>query len=172
MYVQLVYNYIEIILKIIGGINVKLRRILTTLLTLVLLVTLCACGNSNAPADTGSEKTSAPAEDYDGSSFGIDLESAELQPMSEERATKEKLRETRDDYCEGLNFFDALKSRTYKDFVDYIGCDASEYQLYNGNRFYIWIAEDDDTANFNVLFSNESGAWKGKGVGAMNLGSK
>ena len=149
------------------------KRILAILFAVLMLAALCACnspagGSEGGSNDGGGDKEQSTVEN-DGSSYGIDLNSEELQPMSEKRATVEKLKDTFDNYCKGLNRFDDLKNRTYQDFVDYIGCDATQYQLSGGRRFYIWLAEDNEFANFNVLFSDEGGSWRGYGVGTANL---
>jgi len=168
-----------------------MKKIIALILVLILGITLLAgCGDEKKPDDGGdktgavSDKTDADGgsgntadgdkSSYDGSSYGIDLASTEVQQMSETRATKDKLSETVTDWLEGNTMFlegTEMGSRTYKDFVDYIGCDATEYK-YDASysaRFYTWISEDSDNSKLGVWFKEIDGVWCLAFTGATNL---
>lgn len=157
----------------------KSKHFFTLLLAIILVFSLSACGEGKNGSDTdksdvegNAEAASAPQNgEYDGSSFGIDLTSTEVQQMSDQRATQEKLSETLNDWCEGLGRSEKISSRTYKDFVDYIGCDATEY-YYDKDmsaRVYAWRAEDNDTAKFGLWVVEVGGEWKASAIGTTNL---
>jgi len=118
-----------------------------------------------------SENEKAP---YDGSSYGIDLASTELQQMSETRATQEKLTETVREWLEGATMFPEgteMGKRTYADFVDFIGCDATEYKYdesYSA-RLYTWISSESDNSKLSVWFKEINGIWSLSFTGSANL---
>ncbi len=102
---------------------------------------------------------------YDGSSYGIDLTSSAVQPMSVTKTTHEKLQETVYGWLKGTTlyiFSPELRTMVYADFANHIGCDASEY-FFNEKeqaRVYTWVAEDKPVAKFSVFFrQNLEGEW-------------
>ena len=157
-----------------------MKKIIALVLVLILgLALLSGCGgdkNSNS-TDSSSNNTSTNgnAADYDGSSFGIDLTSTEVQEMSEARATKEKLQEAVWDWLEGITLFLEGTDKgklTYKDFVDFIGVDATEYYFDDAKdaRVYVWIAEDAEFSKVGLWFEKRGGVWCAWMSGASNLG--
>ena len=109
-----------------------------------------------------------------GLSYGIDLTSTEVQQMSEKRAAKDKLSETSKEWLQGATIFPEgteMNKRTYKDFVDYIGCDATEYKFDDSRntRVYTWKAEDSDNSALAVWFAEIGGTWRLAYTGSTNL---
>lgn len=103
--------------------------------------------------------------DYDGSQYGIDLNSTSTQPMAEGGPTYDVLQETVYGWLKGNTMFavnSEYSSLTYADFVEHIGCDAMEYRYKSlGNqRVYTWVATDKPFAKFGVFFrENDDGEW-------------
>ena len=118
-----------------------MKKLTVLLLTLALVFALAACGGgSKGPAST----------------YNLDMKSTELQAMSEERASVEVLRETRDDYFQGLNYFTGtdLVKLTYADVVEHIGVDPSAYQyddVYE-REIYFWYPEGKDENTYFVVW--------------------
>lgn len=59
-----------------------------------------------------------------------------------------KLVDTKDVWLEGrMSFLLDEDKNTYADFVEYIGCNAAEYEYAEEDmeRRYTWIAEEDET---------------------------
>ena len=170
-------------IKSISGENI-MKRTITLLLVLMLgISTLAGCYSGSTAADPSTNNTkpedSATAgndstSDNDGSSCGIDLASTELQQMSGKRAMREKLEETVREWLEGATIFpdgDEMSKRTYGDFVDYIGCDATEYKFDDSYsaRMYTWKAEDSDNSKLSVWFVEKGGTWSLSFTGSANL---
>jgi len=161
-----------------------MKKRIALLLGIILIATLFAgCGgddktdgNDKANADSAGDSSIVDNEksSYDGSSYGIDLTSPELQQMSEKRAAQDKLVKTVREWLEGATMFPEgteMGSRTYKDFVDYIGCDATEYKFdssYNA-RMYTWISEESDNSILSVWFKEINGVWSLSFTGSANL---
>jgi len=174
-----------------------MKRTIAILSVLILGISLlagCSGGNNSgtpsntttSPApetsnDLSGPETEAPASDSggsadnDGSSYGIDLASTEVQQMSEKRATQDKLEEAVREWLEGATMFPdntAMSKRTYQDFVDFIGCDATEYK-FDGSysaRNYTWIAEGEDNSKLSVWFKETiGGTWCLSFTGSTNL---
>ncbi len=111
--------------------------------------------------------------EYDGSSFGIDLNSETLQKMSEELTTHAVLQETVYGWLQGttLYFCSDLNKLTYADFVNHIGCDATEYRFdskYQA-RTYTWRASDKPIACLCALFKEKEGAWRIYSTGSAQV---
>ena len=136
-----------------------------------------ATGNSGATGESSQGDSPAPTPAPSGGGaavsadnpLGLDLESGETQEITTIRATKEKLRQTRDELCDGQDFYGLLHKYSYQDFADFIGCDASEYMFYSGSRYYTWYAEGDNNAKFYLKFTEESSGWAINGGVSMNL---
>jgi len=138
-----------------------MKKLLALLMACLMVFSLAACGGDKAKdgADKASGETGAA---NDGSSFGIDFTSEEVQPMGEEKADVAVLKKTAEEYLEGNTMFSySNDKRTYADFVEYIGCDANEYQFSSRDnaRMYTWKAADSDTAWFAAYFFEKDGAW-------------
>jgi len=152
-----------------------MKKIIAIVMLLALCLTLVACGGSKeaAPAaatETTTETTETAAAN-DGSSFGIDLTAEGMQKMAEEYATADTLKKVRDEYLGGNTMFKySGDTRTYADFVEYIGVDASQYQFNGGERTYIWYADGDANSYFAATFGEEEGAFILYGSSAVNLG--
>lgn len=147
-----------------------MKKLIAILLAALLLVTLAACGNKDGGAKEGGSETKTVE---DGTSFGIDLTGEETQPMSEELAEVATLKKTAEEYLEGNTLFVySNDERTYADFKEYIGVDASEYQYDAENQFrnYTWVASDDSTAKLVITFAENEGNWTLYAAGSTNLG--
>ena len=102
---------------------------------------------------------------FDGSAYGIDLTSDMVQAMSQERTTHAILQETVYGWLRGTTiytFSPELRTMTYADFANHIGCDASEFafSVRDRARVYTWIAGDKPIAKFSVFFrQNLDGEW-------------
>lgn len=166
-----------------------MKKSIAIVLVLMLGVSLfagCGGGGGNSGETPGNDTSSSDPEtdapvsdrgdsaDDGGASFGIDFTSTEVQPMSEQRATREKLEKTVNEWLEGATMFPEgteMSKRTYKDFVDYIGCDATEYKFddsYNA-RCYFWKAGDSNSGQLGVWFKEIGGIWRLSFSGSSNL---
>lgn len=111
------------------------------------------------------EKSKKLPRDYDGSQYGIDLNSTTTQPMAEDGPTHDVLQETVYGWLKGNTMFvvnSQYSCLTYSDFVEHIGCDAQEYRYKSlGNqRAYTWVATDKPFAKFGAFFrENDEGVW-------------
>lgn len=102
--------------------------------------------------------------EYDGSQYGIDFLNEEMQPMSDQRPTHDTLQETVYGWLRGttIYFCSDLSNLSYADFVEHIGCDASEYR-YSAKmdaRDYIWYASDKENAWFVAEFRLKLDGWR------------
>lgn len=92
--------------------------------------------------------------------------------MSDERAAKDKLIETKDVWLEGkMTFALAAEAKTYEDFVEHIGCEASFYENKpeDGERWYTWVAAEDETAQLVAVFWETGEGWVLYSIGSTNL---
>ncbi len=144
----------------------KVFVVLSIMIIGISMLTACSggAGVNNPPASP----------DNDGTSYGIDLASTAVQPMSEERATVEILSETVNDWLEGGTIFPTgmeLSARTYQDFVNHIGCDATEFSFdtSTNSRVYTWKAEGKDISILSVWFAEDDGVWNLSMSGSSNL---
>ena len=147
---------------------ISMKRNITLVLVFALIISLLAgCGSS----DSTSTSTSASE---DGSSYGINLTGTEVQQMSEERASKEKLEETVAVWLGNSTIFPESSKQgklTYKDFVDYIGSDATEY-YFDGSRnarVYTWKADGADNSKLAAWFVERGNSWRLSITGSTNL---
>lgn len=145
-----------------------MKKIFALLMAVMMVFSFAACGNDDGNKGEGGK---APR---DGSNLDIDLKAEGLQTIGEPEATVEILKKTAEEYLEGSTMF-FNDARQYADFVDYIGCDATEYEfkeVYGKKQgSFIWRATDDDTAYFAVFFDlQEDGTWKLSASGSGNLG--
>ena len=103
--------------------------------------------------------------DYDGSQYGIDLNSTATQPMAEAAVTHDVLQEVVYGWLKGTTMFMTVSEYsplTYADFVEHIGCDAQEYRYKSlgHQRVYTWVAQDNPFAKFGAFFrENDDGEW-------------
>ncbi|MBR6650790.1 MAG: hypothetical protein IKL36_05195 [Clostridia bacterium] len=112
---------------------------------------------------------------YDGADYGIDLKSALVQTMSEEKTTHAVLQETVYGWLKGTTlymFSPELRTMTYSNFANHIGCDANEfyYSEKDQARVYTWIAEDKPNARFSVFFKEKlEGEWNVYASGSVQV---
>lgn len=145
-----------------------MKKFLALFLALVMLLSFTACSGNKGDAPQGE----APKEENTPTMIPIDYEAEGEQPVSEERASKAALVETLDVWLEGKMTF-ALDSapKTYADFVEHIGCEASFYENKpdDGERWYIWVAEEDESAKLLAVFWETPQGWTLYSVGSTNL---
>ena len=119
----------------------NLKRLTALILSLAMIFTLAACGGKTDGGKTGDGGTSG------GDSYNLDYTSEELQPMSDERASEDKLIEAKEYYLDGLQSKpEEFSKLTYQDVAEYIGVDASEYQHFESwhQDRYTWYVEGSD----------------------------
>ena len=140
----------------------KISKMITLLLTLAMVFALAACGNGDG-GNGGEQANDNP--------YNLDYKSTEVQPMSDERATKETLAETQKDYFQDLNVFTGsdLEKLTYKDVVEHIGVDPSAYmyEASYGRQIYFWFV-DDSTGPWLSVYFNEDGTLYASGSVNLN----
>ena len=144
-----------------------MKKLLALLLATLMLFSLCACDSEEK---TGGEDVAAGKED---SGLAIDFEAEGQQTVSEARAKMDVLVETRDVWLEGkMTFAFADTAKTYEDFVAHIGCDASFYEnkAEDGERWFTWVAEEDETAQLLAVFWETPEGWVLYSIGSTNLG--
>ena len=159
-----------------------MKRLLALLLALVMLLSLAACAGEakedekkdrdRNDSDTVVDTDDGNTGDDEAADPGIDLEAEGEQAMSDERASMAVLVETRDVWLEGkFSFALDENPKTYEDFVDHIGCEASfyEYKADDGERCYTWVAEEDATAKFLAVFWETPQGWTLYSVGSVNV---
>lgn len=145
-----------------------MKKLLAILLALTMVLCFAACGEGSD--DNSGETTAAPVNDLE-SKYGIDLEAAGEQKLSDDRATMDVLVETRDVWLEGQTAF-LTSDKTYEDLAAHIGCDASYYtnMAEDGERHFVWEAEGDATAKFLAVFWETPNGWVLYSVGSTNIG--
>ena len=83
---------------------------------------------------------------------------------SETRPSLKTLHKTVKKWLGGFTMFlgTEYSSRTYEDFVEYIGCPAQEFvdDSENGKRIYTWIAAEHEDSKLQITFINFFGEWK------------
>ena len=124
----------------------KLTKIFALLLALTMVFTLTACGGSDT--DNGGTQTND-------NPYNLDYTSADLQPMSSERASKEALLEAEEYYISGLSSAsEEVTKQTYADVAAHIGVDASEFQYFEsyGQYRYTWYLEGNEGASLLAVF--------------------
>lgn len=145
-----------------------MKKFLALIMALMMVFALAACGSDGSSDDGGKAAVT------DGSDLGMDMDAAGVQKMSDDRASKAKLIDTRDVWLEGrFSFLLDEDKKTYADFAEYIGCNAAEYEYAEEDmeRRYTWIAEEDETAKFLAIFvEGGDGNWYLYSVGSTNLG--
>lgn len=139
-----------------------MKKLLALLLALLMIASLAACGSKKDDAgdtagDQSGDAASAgdAAEDTDDNPYGLDYTSEDLQSMTDERASEEKLIEAKEYFIDGLaNSPAEFSKKSYRDLADYIGVDASEYQHYESwhQDRYTWYVEGSDGACLMATF--------------------
>ena len=144
-----------------------MKKIIAALLIGAMLLCVTACsGDKKDSSGKGSSAVDLEKE------FGIDFEAAGEQVLSDERADKETLKETKDEWLGGnMTFALAEDQKTYEDFKEHIGCHASTY-TYNADdaeRTFVWEADGDETAKLLAVFWETPKGWTLYSIGSTNL---
>ena len=149
----------------------KLKILSAGLLTVLLLLSLCACGGSPSSTPTASpQATSTPAHDTtpepgtesDGEDttpaaegeYDLDYESEEWQTMSSDRSPLETLK-TALATVKPMQWNEV----TYEEVAELFGCDASQFKMENGKRVYRWRSSESEYSYCAVLFEETDGEW-------------
>lgn len=139
----------------------KMNKILTILLALMMVLALVACGgNSGNSGDSANSTNSANSgsEQANDNPYNLDYKSADLQPMTSERASKEALVEAEEYYVHGLSSgSEEVTKQTYADMAAHIGVDASEFQYFEswGQCRYTWYLEGSEGASLLAVFTTD-----------------
>lgn len=134
----------------------KMNKILAILLALTMVFALAACGGDK---DGGSDKGGTQTND---NPYNLDYKSADLQPMSSERASKEALLEATEFYTTNMSDTSKeLNKKTYADVAELIGVDASEFQYFESysQYRYTWYLEGNDGPALLVVFNSVDGTF-------------
>ena len=97
--------------------------------------------------------------------YGIDLNSSEIQKMSDVLTTHAVLQETVYGWLNGTTMLYSLTDKAglkYADFAEHIGNDANEYffDTRSNSRAFTWMASDKQYARFTAFFrENAEGDW-------------
>ena len=139
-----------------------MKKMLSLVLTLLMVFSLAACGGGDGGSSGGKKDSGLP---------GIDMKSTEVQTVSADRATLDVLNETFFTYLGGLNYFtesDAQSKLTYADLKEHIGVDCSEYRYEEEYQrgVYTWYAAEDDACCLSLFFGDNG---KLIAAGAYNL---
>ena len=137
----------------------RAKKIFCMFMVVFMCFSITACGSKS---DDSKEK------------YKLDYESTEVQPMSEERASADVLKQTEYEWLEGATIFpdgSSYSDYTYEDFVKHIGVDASQYQYSSDfdGRMYIWIAKESDNKMFSILLKESGGVWNLDSAGCANI---
>ena len=132
------------------------KRLTALLLALVMLLALTACGDKANTGDTAaSSESSAQTND---NPYNLDYKSEDLQPMTDERASKDVLAEAGEYYMHGLSSDPTNFTKlTYKDVAEHIGTDASEFQHFESwsQDRYTWYVEGSEGASLLAVFTTD-----------------
>ena len=142
-----------------------MKKMIALLLAMVMMLGLVACGGEEA-AEGGNNAVDLEAK------FGIKFDGEGEQKMSDQRAAKSVLLETKDTWLGGkMTFAFDSDAKTYEDFVEHIGCDASYYinNQDDGERHFGWVAEGDETAKLLAVFWETPDGWTLYASGATNI---
>ena len=133
------------------------KRLLALLLALVMLLALTACGDKANTGDAAANAGESTAQTND-NPYNLDYKSADLQPMTDERASADVLSEAGEYYMHGLSSDPTnFTKTTYKDMAEHIGVDASEYQHFEswGQDRYTWYVEGSEGASMLAVFNTD-----------------
>lgn len=128
-----------------------MKKIIALMLTLMMVLTLVACGGKDNGGSGG---------DNGGAASSLDMTSAELQPITDERASKDVLAEAGEYYMHGLSSNPSeFAKMTYKDMKDHIGVDASEFQYFENYQQYryTWYVEGSSGPALLAVFNSTDG---------------
>lgn len=159
-----------------------MKKLFALLLVFALAFGLAGCGTTDSgktdvnepPVDDapGSEPPvdEPPAAETVAERYNLDLQSTEVQPMSEDRADIGVLIETSETFLGGEMYFPdtEYENLTYDDLAEHIGCDASEYYFDADNdaECYTWYAGGDRTGSALAIWICDGTLYY---LGAVNL---
>ena len=124
-----------------------MKKIIALMLAMMMTLTLAACTKDNGGNGGGV-------------AGGLDYTSEELQPITEERASKDTLAEAGKYYMDGLASNPTEFSKlTYKDVKEHIGVDASEFQYFASwqQYRYTWYVEGSEGPAVLAVFNSSDG---------------
>ncbi len=146
-----------------------MKKFAVVIICILLIAGLVACGGKGDSGQVSkASETSETSKTVDSAAeknpYNLDYESTEIQPMSDEKASVDALREAAKEWLEGRQIFAGTKfaDYTYEDVAKHIGVDAT-YYYYNKQwpgRTYVWEAEDDNNQSFAIVLSERGGVWK------------
>lgn len=135
-----------------------MKKFFAMLLALTMALSLAACGGGSNGGGSDTNDNSGSAEESKSvvEVYGLDLESTEEQPMSEERGEREALYTTVKDYFGDVMMFSGtdFAKMTYDDLKELLGVDAT-YYYYDENssaQAFVWEASDKETAKLAFFF--------------------
>lgn len=128
-----------------------MKKFFPMLLALTMVLSLAACGVSDTGDSGSAEESESVVEVY-----GLDLESTEEQPMSEERGEREALYTATKDHFGDVTMFSGtdFAKMTYDDLKELLGVDAS-YYYYDENssaQTFVWESNDKENAKLAFFF--------------------
>ena len=136
----------------------KMNKILAILLALAMMLALAACGGNSGNSANSTNSANSGGEQANDNSYNLDYKSADLQPMTSERASKEALLEATEYYTNGLSTVsEEVTKQTYADMAAHIGVDASEVQYFEswGQYRYTWYLEGSEGASLLAVFNTD-----------------
>ena len=147
-----------------------MKKLLALFLVLAMVFCLTACGGEKPAAKGNDAKTtiSVDAAADAAAKYGVNLTAEGEQKMSDERAAMSVLLETKDVFLEGSTMFFG-SDKTYADFVEHIGCDASFYSFSGGQRNFTWCPEGNDNAKLMITFAESAKGWTLSASGSVNI---
>lgn len=128
-----------------------MNKILAILLALTMMFALVACGGNKGGTKNGGKQAND-------NPYNLDYKSADLQPMTSERASKEALLEATEYYTNGLSTVsEEVTKQTYADMAAHIGVDASEFQYFESwsQYRYTWYLEGSEGASLLAVFNTD-----------------
>lgn len=140
-----------------------MKKALHIILALTMVFSVTACGGGDGGSNAKADALQTAIETYN-----VDMESAEEQPMSEDRATKEQLSALKHDFFNDTMMFSGteFEDLTYGDIKDELGVDASYYYLNTEEQCFVWQAEESDSSKLLISFLDG----KLYGLGSANIG--
>lgn len=138
----------------------KKKQILVTLLAIIMVFSLSACGGDkkeDTANDSGSS-SSEQSEEFIPQNFSLNFEEGIDQPMTEKQLSQAHLQAFYDDIP-----IDSLTGASYEEVAIVLGGDANKFSVLSEgkSRVYYWIPEDDgDMELLSISFKeDDTGAW-------------
>lgn len=122
------------------------KKLFSLFLAMAMIFGLAACGGGG---DTAKEPSVEER-------YQLDLESTEVQPMSEEKLERDVLKERKNEFFQGVTVFmdTEFQNMTYEDVKEGIGIDANYYyyDAEGAGQMFTWETSDNSTAKLLVMF--------------------